>query len=328
MEPRTLRIAAVAAATLTLAACGGGGGGSLTLTDSKRPAEEHAEGQGGGGSPTLTDSKLDRSDPRVIRLEGILERSDTLLIPGAHLRSSLSVQGNTVSERFVENVSYAGARCVGEDGTVTTVKDLIDPSVDIGLAEAEITVGSRDGFDTLTVRGGFEESNEMPGATITAAPTVNIYGFWGEHGFAAMQVADGSLNGQLQGISFTGHFSSAMGYATGDATGTNPAGIGNATWRGLAEAASTGTFELRQGTATITIADLSNPRVGVEIDVSGYAIDAPAWADMPLTDGRFVSGAAGNDYLEGNFHGPDHGETYGVFDTGAYIGVFGAKREQ
>jgi len=73
---------------------------------------------------------------------------------------------------------------------------------------------------------------------------------------------------------------------------------------------------------------LSRPRVSVGIAVPGHAIDAPAWADMPLAGGRFAAGTAGTDYLEGNFHGPQHGETYGVFDTGAYIGVFGAKRDR
>ena len=41
----------------------------------------------------------------------------------------------------------------------------------------------------------------------------------------------------------------------------------------------------------------------------------------------FAAGTAGSDYLTGNFHGPDHEEAYGVFDTGAYVGAFGAKRE-
>ena len=108
----------------------------------------------------------------------------------------------------------------------------------------------------------------------------------------------------------------------------NPAGLGTATWTGIAEAASTRTFQWRPGTASITIADLSHPRVSVDIDVPGYAIDAPAWADIPLASGRFAIGTAGSDYLEGNFHGANHGETYGVFDTGAYIGAFGAKRDQ
>ena len=69
------------------------------------------------------------------------------------------------------------------------------------------------------------------------------------------------------------------------------------------------------GTATVTIADLSRPRVGVAIDVRGQEIGAPGWADMPLDAGSFASGTAGSDYLAGNFHGPGHEEAWGVFDT-------------
>ena len=68
--------------------------------------------------------------------------------------------------------------------------------------------------------------------------------------------------------------------------------------------------------------------MGVEIDVPGFAIDSPAWSDMPLANGRYAVGTAGLDYLAGDFHGPDHEETYGVFDTGAHMGVFGAMRDQ
>ena len=48
---------------------------------------------------------------------------------------------------------------------------------------------------------------------------------------------------------------------------------------------------------------------------------------MPLVDGRFVFGAAGNDYLEGNFYGVDNSEAYGVFNTDNFTGAFGAKRK-
>ena len=104
-------------------------------------------------------------------------------------------------------------------------------------------------------------------------------------------------------------------------------GAGRAIWRGIAEAASTATFERLTGAATVTIADLSRPRVGVAIDVPGHRIGAPGWADMPLLNGRFATGTAGTDYLAGDFHGPAHQEAWGVFDTGAYVGAFGAKRE-
>ena len=141
-----------------------------------------------------------------------------------------------------------------------------------------------------------------------------------------MEIADGPLSGRSEGESFSGELSAAIAYVAGDASGTNPTGMGSATWRGIAEAASTRTFQRREGTATVTIADLSRPRVGVDIDIAGFAIGSPSWSDMRLADGRFASGRAGTDRLEGNFHGPDHSETYGTFDTGAYVGAFGAKR--
>ena len=68
MKLKTLRMAACTAAPLMLAAC-----------------------CGGGSSPSLTDNAIDRSDPRVIRLGGILERSDTL--PGIpHMEPSQPVE--------------------------------------------------------------------------------------------------------------------------------------------------------------------------------------------------------------------------------------------
>ena len=166
------------------------------------------------------------------------------------------------------------------------------------------------------------------GFSATATLALESYGFWGEHGFAAVQTAVVPFSGQADGMPYQGKASYAAAFAVGDAAGTNPTGMGSATWRGIAEAASTHTFEQRSGTATVTIVDLSRPRVAVEIDVSGFAIDAPDWADVPLADGRFAVGSAGRDYLEGNLHGQNHEETYGVFDTGAYIGAFGAKRDR
>ena len=284
MKSWTLRIMALVAATLILGAC--------------------------GSSSMRTDADRLRSDPRVVRLEGLLDRSDTVLHSSLHARYSLSAEGVTIGESTVEAMSCAGVRCVAEDGTETTVQDLIDPSADIGMAEVEL--GMRDGFDTVTARVSFEITESVPDVTLTFGPTVHSYGFWGDHGYAAVVLGSGLLSGQIEGVPFSGDFAVATAYAVGDATGTNPTGMRSATWRGIAEAASTGTFERLQGTATVTIADLSRPRVGVAIDVPGHDIDAPGWADMLLTDGRFTAGTAGSDYLTGNFHGPDHDEAWAV----------------
>ena len=53
-----------------------------------------------------------------------------------------------------------------------------------------------------------------------------------------------------------------------------------------------------------------------------------AWRGMPLSAGAFDKGTAGTDRQSGRFHGPGHAEAFGTFDTGAYVGAFGAKRQQ
>ena len=110
-------------------------------------------------------------------------------------------------------------------------------------------------------------------------------------------------------------FSLARAYVAGDASGTDPAGTGSATWTGIGEATATGTLTRLRGTATVTIVDPPRTRVGVAIDVPGHDIGAPGWADMPLNHGRFGAGTAGTDSLEGSFHGPGHEVAWGVFDT-------------
>ena len=288
----------------------------------------------GGGGGVDEFARL-RSDPNIVRLGGILQSSDTLLMPSVHVDYSLTMQGQTRSERLTESFTCAGPRCVGNGGTVFTVMDLIDPSTDIGVTIKEVTLGSAGGFDTFAASvdinlADIDLSDTVPGvSTITDGPSAYNYGLWGQYGAVLLQILDGPWSGQtIQGASFTGDISTAAVYALGNATGTNPAGMGSATWSGIAEAASTSTFQRREGTATLTIADLSQPRVGVDIDITGFAINSPGWADMPLTNGRFATGDVGSDRMEGQFYGPSHDEAYGVFDTGVYVGGFGAKRTQ
>lgn len=262
----------------------------------------------------------------MVRLEDFLERSDTLLVSGLRTRYSLSVEGEMIDETLVEPMSCSGTRCVAGDGTEITVRSLIEPAATAD--ELDVALGSRDGFDTVSASGDFEISEMLSGVTVSASPDVDSYGFWGEHGFAAVQIGSGALTVRIDGTPYTGNFDTASAYALGDASGTNPGGTGSARWTGIAEAVAIGGFVRRLGTATVTIADLSQPRVGVAIEVSGQSIGAPGWADMPLTAGGFSAGTTGSDYLSGNFHGDDHQEAWGLFDTADHIGAFGATREQ
>ena len=297
--PRFPLTAALAAAVLTLGACGGGS----------------SSGSGDGG-------------PAATGLGGILERADKLLFTGQRATWSLTTAGGeTITGTMADPVTCTGARCVDSDSMATTVQELAEAFAS-PAGGGEATLGMLGGFDTATTTGEFEITESLSGVTVTAAPEAKSYGFWGEHGFAAVTLAAGVLSGAIDGEAFRGRFSLATAWAAGDATGTNPGGIGGATWTGIAEAVETDDFTRLRGSATVSIADLSRPRVGVAIAVPGHEIGAPGWANMRLRAGRFTAGTpGGGDWLEGNFHGPNHAEAWGVFDTTDYIGAFGAKRE-
>ena len=304
-----MRLAALAGAML-LAGCLGGGGG-------------------GGGTLSVEDIDKVRSDSRIVRMRGIYERADTLLIPGVYLEFTTTTGGRRGAE---EDLHFSGT-CSGTDcdlsgsggrGTIALeeliTEDVVIPS-DIGLTKLEI--GKRDGFDTLVVEGRDRISEKLSDETITAAGSTTSWGVWGKYGYAAVEIIEGSLGDDAYSLGMNG----AVAYVFGDRNPTNPGGTGSATWQGPAEAASTRTFTRYPGKATLTIPDLALPRIGAEIEVDGNDISAPSWKDMALSRGHFTAGTVGQDYMAGNFHGSDHEEAYGVFDTGAYVGAFGAMRK-
>ena len=306
---------------LFLSACGGGGGGSGS-----------GSGGGGGGSGfSDADRERLRSDPGIVRLGEIQDRADNLVVTSIYDDYSQSAGGQTTQDRVVETFICTGSRCDGDLGTIYDAQDLLavhrllDPRA--GDTLIGLQLDSRGGFDTSTAMARVDVVTEAPGVTVTDFPAVSSYGFWGRHGWASLQIGDGPWAGTEQGEPFTGNFRWAEAYAAGDASGSNPTGIGSATWTGIAEAASTETFRRHPGTATLTIADLSRPRVDVDILIGGSSIAAPAWSGMALADGGYASGTAGTDRIQGDFYGPDHGETYGIFDTDAYVGAFGARRD-
>ena len=294
----------------TLCACGSGDGGELGEVERKRL----------------------ETDPRMVQLDGIVEGADTLLIPAIYTGFTISVQGTTTRESQRLPMFCSETRCVAQDGSEITLDDLIDPSAD--FEETGVIIDSRDGFDTITARTELKGMLGLPNGTVTSLPDATSYGIWGKYGYAEVELANGPISGELEGVPFTGNLVFAGSLVAGDATGTNPAGMGSATWTGVAEAASLDTLARHAGTATVTIAELSRPRVRVDIELSTSSRRSPrnirkaAWVDMPLLRGRFGTGTAGRDFLAGNFHGPDHEEAYGVFDTDTYVGAFGAARTE
>lgn len=267
-----------------------------------------------------------------IRLGGILERADTLLVPGVHVRYSVS----TTADTLFQEVSCSDITCAGgpaeEDADEIVRLGLTDlVSLDVHVSEIDVDLQSRAGFDTASLQGSLSASNIealVPDITIADIPQGLGYGFWGAHGVAGVFLADGPFRGESNNIPFGGDMMAVVPFVIGDVSGTSPEGVGEATWTGIAEIVSVRTFRRQEGTATLTIPDLSLPTVSVGInDVDGNPIGKADWMDLPLAGGGFSFGTAGDDHLEGNFYGADHSETYGVFDTDAFTGAFGAKRQ-
>lgn len=309
-------LAVALAAALTLTACSSGGGGD----DGPDPADVLRDALSGLGRN--------------------MERYGTLITPGLHVRHSISIGALTeVDGEAFHDADCNGPRCTIDnldpedmDGTQVGLLDLINPTAN--LTPDSATLGSRGGFDTITAVSDLDAAAHIrAGVVFAMPPTATGLGFWGEYGFAGVAIGNGPVNGRigLEGLPnpapFDGSLQFALAYAMGNTTGTNPTGTGGATWEGIVEAASTLTFERRTGTATVIMADLSDPSATVNIEVDGSAISPPEWTNVPIMVGKFEVGTvADGNYLEANFHGPMHEESYGVFDTTHYTGAFGAKR--
>ena len=263
-------------------------------------------------------------DPRVERLKIITERSNAVVSTGRHVSYSfLNTLGQRDVDEYVDIDRCQGSRCIADSGAMTTVTVVVDPDA-VG---SRGTIERRGGFDTVVYWRRFEAISSLPRYNFSALPRVRSYGLWGEHGYAAIEIMKAAVSGfDALGLYFEGPLHVAAAYAIGASPETNPGGTGSATWRGIAEAASTHNFERRQGTSTITIPDLSQPSVNVGIDLSGVDISLSSWINMPLSHGHFTSSTS-NSYIAGDFYGPNHEETYGVFESRSYVGVFGAKQE-
>ena len=191
--------------------------------------------------------------------------------------------------------------------------------------------GTRDGFGTVTdMHLDSEIAGTFSGASTSVSDTVfTRYGFWGVYGYAATEIGTGRLSVTSEGVQYSGPYRSAHAWTGGVESGTNPAGAGSAVWRGIAEATRVRDFQHLPGSAELRIDNLSRPRIDADIELDdGGAGVALRWTGMAPAGGEFGKGTAGTDRIDGRFHGPGHEEAWGVFDTGAYVGAFGAKREE
>lgn len=287
-DMKPVQFGALIAAAALVAACGGGGDvAPAAPTPQERAASDRAE--------------------QVIR------SADTFLLSSADLH----VGGTSTYSSF----SCSGTHCTEYvTGEVLTLNDFIpDLSGDVIFTEGTI-LRKQGGFDTARFSGSdfVQTVVDQTGSRDVEVESAETFGFWGEHGMALSGTARFTVAGPEDvPITF------ATGMVLGTATRTNPAT--SATWRGIASgydaAGRTGS-----GTATLTVDLADLPTVNAEVRLEGSSIGSSAWRSIPLAGGRFETGTGFDDRIVGNFHGPDHEEAWGTFDTRDWSGVFGAKK--
>ena len=147
-------------------------------------------------------------------------------------------------QHFHYNLTRAGEAPI----TQTGLRQMAWTTSDLRQLDGTEDTANRDDFNT--VDGSLADNS-----------TFTRYGFRGQHGYAAVVLGEESRQITDAGRTWSGPFQTAHAWAAGETTGAHPTGTGSATWRGIAEAASTDDFQRLNGTANLTIADLSQPRL-------------------------------------------------------------------
>ena len=293
---------------------------------------------GGAGLPELTNVSpkakeylAERGQQRFIRTQAAMKADRIIYSADTLLMSSLDVHAD---EDVYIKLSCSGTRCVTQDGVAVTLAEVLADAENLATPDFVLTnFETRSGFYTARYRGGVDLSGLVSGPGSSdqpAEPGVSYqddseqnlifendsFAFWSTYGLASVGTA-GFLANELP------IFSMNSASVIGNAAGTNPET--RATWRGIAEAYDAA-GKTGSGTATLTVDLSSQPTVDAEIRIGLTQIGSRDWSNIPLSDGRFETGSGFDDHIVGNFHGSDHEEAWGAFDTRDWSGVFGAKK--
>ena len=276
-----------------LAGCGGGGSGSAMVVD----------------APPM----VDNVQATISQIAG---SADSIL--ASDVLTSVPVGGQMIPFRF--DTSCATDSCTASYNGVEHVRvsvsdlDALDPNIDWQRTAAQQGVSIAEGGGELT----------EPGISVD----VTLLGGWLDHNFFAVQLEgvthDTSDGGDVAGLE------AGYAYSIGNATGTNPALSGDATWRGGMVGGSVGSDRsLVRGDATLTL-DMAQMAMDVAFtnirDASTEQSRADMmWGGLAVTNGTFGTGSQG-DSIQGQFYGPNHEEVGGIFERDQIIGAFGAGR--
>ena len=310
-----LRHCALAASlSLLLAACGGGGGGGgPSVSDIPWPVDPGTARSLTGGSvpPNMTSNQIEARLEELTGAANSLLLSDVLLFTDAGSSSRIDVSCG---------VTTCQSTYLGETETIS-LSDLSDDIQDdsVGGYQAVMT---RNGVTLAQGRGRGHVEIADEDETVT---TIG-YGGWLDYSYFAVEAS-------VFNESEVGYIGT---YSIGDATGTNPVEAdGSGTWSGVMVGGDVSATASRghviQGDADITIADFSDPKVGVaftnihDLDAGTQRADM-TWSDIAVTAGGFQTGSDGNS-VEGRFYGPKHEEVGGIFERDQILGAFGATRQ-
>ena len=189
--------------------------------------------------PALTHQEIEeaRSDPRAAKARGIVARADSLVIPAAYFDIVVNADGQTQETSTAYRGSCEAVRCYlsgasPNDTLEFNLEELsfTDPDADERIIRFDL--GERRGFNTVLVEAADELSEGVGGGGVAAGATALNYGFWAEYGFAAIVIFGGSISVEEEGETLEGEIHGALSYVAGEVTGSNPTGLGSATWRG------------------------------------------------------------------------------------------------
>ena len=305
----TIRMIAIALPIMLLIACGGGGSGGSAATPTTRPANPLTVFMPAAGSSSMQ------------AIQAITGTADAKLLLNVYQADDTArVLAQAVSCTSGNNCSFA----LPSIGSVNFALENNAPNLSLfneslGGDPAQITNGQT--FNGVTLARGSLSGmkNNIPVEFQTFAGWVdgNIFGI--------TQAAIGASGSEQYRF---------IPYEVSDSVSTNPAGnptgTGRAIWEGATVASIKADRTFIRGDANVTIADLSSPSVNVLFD-NWHTINGQAMSDMEdityngLTPDGGIIFDYSNGVFEAVFHGANHTEITGTYNTETIAGAFGAK---
>ena len=326
-----------------LIACGGGGS---STTAAMTPTQDNPNTSPGEMPPPANVEDVEDL-PRFLATQdlGTLRNRFSGTAPTitdeARIISGVQMTATATNRITMQNIVVPGE--AGIFGTPIIPDCSANTSCTAGIPDVETVTFSLADIEDLSLidNEGLERSNSETRAIMDVGEVKVIEstsaGLDSDGTRLAFQTYGGWLDGNvfgfrrievIEGSDRAVYFAS---YSFGKANGSDPSGMGPATWSGVAVGIRRNDRIPIQGTATIDIDDLDAPDVDVSFsfrELPGGTTTADRWDNLSLNNGTFTDGIStgGGRYIEGTFYGDNHEEVGGIFRTLNLYGAFGARR--